>query len=79
MITIFNRKELISTFDISRQAKVRELLAVNQIPYNVRAKNRYSLFASHRTNLNSNFDYEYTIFVKKSDFDRADYLINNKN
>lgn len=42
MITIFNRKELIITFDMQRQAKIRELMAQYSIQYSIKVINRKS-------------------------------------
>ena len=39
MLTIFNRKELIVTMDIHRQAEIRDVLAQNGIDYTVKTKN----------------------------------------
>ena len=39
MLTIFNRKELIVTMDIHRQAEIRDVLAQNGINYTVKTKN----------------------------------------
>ena len=36
MITIFNRKELISTYSMEQQAQIRSLLAANNIPYYIK-------------------------------------------
>ena len=39
MLTIFNRRELIVTMDMKRQAEVREILAQNGIDYDVKTVN----------------------------------------
>ena len=39
MLMIFNRKELIVTLDIHRQAQIRNVLAQNGIDYTVKTKN----------------------------------------
>ena len=36
MITIFNRKELLTTFSMEEQDRVREILAQNHIDYRVK-------------------------------------------
>ena len=33
MITVFNRKELLITMDMNKQAEVRDILSANKIPY----------------------------------------------
>ena len=39
MITVFNRKELIVTMSMDIQAKVRDILATNNIDYSIKTKN----------------------------------------
>ena len=39
MLTIFNRKELITTMDMQRQANIRSVLFANGIAYTVRTEN----------------------------------------
>lgn len=79
MITIFNRKELCTTFDMKEQARVRDILAGNNIDYSVKTINRMSTspVASGergRTGTygqNSENMYEYIIYVRKADFEKA--------
>lgn len=83
MITVFNRCELISTFDTAVQAKVREILAQNNIDYKIKVIDRKSpspFAAGSRARTGTfgedlQYNCEYTIFVRKSDFDRAGALI----
>lgn len=42
MITIFNRKELIITYDLVKQAELRNLLAGNNIKYLIKTRNQKS-------------------------------------
>ena len=39
MLTIFNRKELITTMDMQRQFNIRSVLSANGIAYTVRTEN----------------------------------------
>ena len=39
MLTIFNRKELITTMDMQRQSNIRSILSANGIAYTVRTEN----------------------------------------
>ena len=79
MITIFNRKELMSTFDTKKQAEVRQLLTQNKIDYTVKVINRKSPspFAAGSRAYTGTFgeklelEYEYTIYVKRADYERA--------
>lgn len=86
MITIFNRRELTITFDIKKQAKIRDLLAQNNIPYIIKVVNRKSPSAFDaglraRTGTfgeNLNVAYEYIFYVKRSNYEYALAIINGK-
>lgn len=85
MLTIFNRRELLITFDIQRQAEVRSLLAQNKIAYLTKVININGplIFGSSRArmgnfSIQSAYQYEYKIFVHKSDFDLATAIMNNQ-
>lgn len=82
MITIFNRKELIITMDMKRQADVRNILSSNGVEYVLKVMNlnRSTKFGSSRAHMwsygvNQNFCYEYRIYVHKDDLEWARYLI----
>ena len=82
MITVFNRKELLITMDINKQADVRNILSANGIPYVIKTTNlQSSQFAgSNRGRIGTfgvdqNFSYEYKIFVHKNDYGKAVGLI----
>ncbi|MBQ4088222.1 MAG: hypothetical protein IJC78_08255 [Clostridia bacterium] len=68
MITVFNRRELIITYDAKVQANVREMLVSADVDYIIIARNihPYSL------NLRS---HEYKIYVHKKDYAYACHLI----
>lgn len=68
MITIFNRKELIITYDTAIQSKVRDILASDNIDYIIKVRNVHP----YALNLRS---YEYKIYVHKKDYEQAGYLI----
>ena len=83
MITIFNRKELLITMDMKRQAYVREVLLANDIEYIVKVTNLQSssVVGSGRSRtgnvgINQDYVYEYKIYVCKNDYDNALRLIN---
>jgi len=71
---------------MKKQAKVRELMAQNNIPYSIRVINRKSpsIFdagSRARTGTfgeNLQLEYEYTIYVNRKDYDKADAIINGK-
>lgn len=80
---IFNKKELIVVFDMEEQERIKQILEQNSIPYTVKVCNRRSsssvaLGSRGRTgSLGEKLDleYEYQIFVKKEDFERAQNLL----
>lgn len=78
MISIFNRKELVTLYDIKRKAKICETLEANGIEYSIKVINRNStsVFWDSRSRVGTlgqktELSYEYIIYVKKSDFGRA--------
>ena len=80
MMTLFNRRELITTFSMEKQAKVRDILSQNGIEYRVRTNSHPSgSTARGRTGtygLSADSAYQYSIYVHKQDYDKAVYLIN---
>ena len=85
MITIFNRKELIITNDMRRQADIRYILEGNGIDYIVRTTNMQTApmmgGSRGRTGsfqINQNYSYEYKIYVRKKDYERAKHLIRSQ-
>lgn len=83
MITLFNRKELICTFDMKKQAKVSGILDEHHIDYRIKTSNRKSpcpVASGSRSRTGTygkktEFEYEYRIFVKKEEFEKAKSLI----
>jgi len=83
MLHIFNRKELLTTFDMKQQAAVREKLAAHHIDYDIKTQNRSSastVAVGNRSQLgtlgqNINNMYTYIIYVKKKDYETAARLI----
>lgn len=87
MITIFNRKEVITTYDVEKYANTRDDLRDAGIEIKIRVKrtgyNKYptgkgsgvgrgTLFGRKHNGL------EYTIYVKETDYNRAVHIIHNK-
>lgn len=66
MITIFNRKQLIITYDITIQAKIRDILSANNVDYTINP-----IMFSVRTYAPA----EYKIYVRKKDYEYACFLI----
>ena len=79
MLTIFNRKELITTMDMQRQANIRSILSANGIAYTVRTENLQGSSAiggrSGSFGVDPNYSYEYHIYVHKNDHENALRLI----
>ena len=83
MLTIFNRKELITTMDMQRQANIRSVLSANGIAYTVRTENLQGSSAlSSRSRgrngsfgIDPNYSYEYHIYVHENDYENALRLI----
>ena len=65
MITVFNRKQLIITYDMIIQSKIRDILSANNVDYTINPI--MGLYGSAQA--------EYKIYVLKKDYDKAAYLI----
>ena len=84
MITIFNRRELLTTYDMAQQAQVRAALDAAGVAYKVRVvdrKNGQAMLAGSRARTGSFGEnmaraYEYTIYVAKEDLERAQLALN---
>lgn len=83
MLTIFNRRELLITFSVEEQNRVRDILARNNIDYRVKTVNptaRATFGRSGRARTGSlgidlDCAYQYYIYVHKRDYARAQSLI----
>ena len=60
MITVWNRKELFCTFDMKKQAEVRDILVSGR---------------TTSTDADIDHQTEYLIYVRKEDYDRAMFLV----
>ena len=81
MIHIFNRKELLMSYDLRQVSDLRELLRANRIDYYVKVsgprsaasigagRNRMYSFG-HDSNLE-----RYTVYVHKTDWEYAQHLL----
>ena len=79
---LLNRKRLFSSFSVKAQASLREALAAHKIPYIVNAVNIAGGFgradiraAAGGVGLNLDYAYEYVIYVRKKDYQRAEDLL----
>ena len=83
MITVFNRKELLVTFSMEEQNRVRDILAANGIDYRIKTVNpsaRSYIGGSGRGRsgsfgINNDAAYQYYIYVHSKDYERAKHLI----
>lgn len=82
MLTIFNRRELITTFSLEEQSKLRTLLSAHNIPYTIKLINRNSpsAFSDTRARTGSlgqkmSLAYEYRFYVLKKDLSFARSLL----
>ncbi len=82
MISIFNRRELLVTLSMETQAKVRNILAANHIDYTIKTKNLQASpwYANSRSRtgsfgINTDYTYEYKIYVHKDAYEKAVELI----
>lgn len=81
MITIFNRKELMITRSMEEQARVRNKLNEAGIDYTIKVNSDHPGATASRRAYTGSFGerqdvmYEYRIFVKKADYEKARHLI----
>ena len=79
MITIFNRKELLMTYDMKRQGEVRALLRDHGIECHVKICGVTRTAGSRARRGNFGVDlskaYEYRIYVKRTEYEKARMLI----
>lgn len=81
MIHFLNRRELLLTKDMKKEAEVCALLAANQIEYRVKNVIRGSAASlgsnSHLNMMNERILPEIIIYVQKKDFEYACYLLHH--
>ena len=83
MITIFNRASVYIGRDMKEFARVRQILAQEKIDYTYRVDNKMSQWAGGGTlrgrtgslGQEGGLQYEYEVFVRKSDRDKALYML----
>lgn len=83
MVTILNRRELVTTYDMKYQGEVREILSQNHIDYKVvtgdRTDTPVTLSGSRAytgsTGTDAQDQYEYKIYVRKEDYEAARALL----
>jgi len=81
MITFFNRKELLMSYDLRQVNNLREILRANQIDCHVKASypRSASAIGAGRVRTASfgpvRQQERFTVYVHKSDYDHAMYLL----
>lgn len=73
MITIFNRREVYRTDSQDNQVKTRVLLAESDVQFSMKTVRKAS--SKGDTKKSPDGIYDYVFYVKKENYDRADYLI----
>ena len=75
MIHLFNRREVLLTNSMERQARVRDVLEANGIPCQVRCRSNDSRSRTVLPGMQLDAMYRYYIYVKKDDYEKAKSLI----
>lgn len=86
MITIFNRKEVLTTFSMGEYANAKSILSECHIPYATKTSNMSGGnlgMGGHRSTWGSigenlNFAYQYYLYVHKKDYEEATYRLAEK-
>ena len=83
MVTIFNRRELLMTYDLRQMNDLRELLRAHRIDHSVKAAYpRTSFVASESRARTASFgpnrrQERYIVYVRKADWEYAIHLLRN--
>ena len=81
LIHLFNRKELLLSYDLRQVSEIREILRANRIDYYVKASYPRSPFSTPAGRTRAPYfgpvrqQERYTVYVHKADYDRALYLL----
>ena len=81
MITVFNRRELVSTYESAVQAALREKLAAAGIDYRLKVVDR-SGASGVRTRMGSfgqKNQLQYILYVRRQDWEAAKHVIGKNN
>ena len=86
-VSLLNRKELFISYEMKKQADIRNLLTANGIDYQVKVVNRKNpspLGGNDRARTgtfgeNLEAEYQYIIYVAKEDYEKAKHLSNQAN
>lgn len=72
MLMFWNRKELMITTDLNRQADICNALADHHIDYQVKVRD---LVGKSSLGIDWKYSYEYRIYVRRKDYEKAKWLI----
>lgn len=81
MITIFNRKELITTYDLNHYANVRDDLKEAGVEFRIRTRRpKFKAVPVNRkiNYISRKYATEYTIYVHEKDYNKAIAAIHKK-
>lgn len=76
MLTIFNRKELTTTFSMEERSRIEDILDVNGIFYWTKAVSRSGGLGGSRSRVGTmgqdmGMEYQYKIYVYREDYEKA--------
>ena len=74
MLTVFNRRELITLVSMQKMIQVREALSASGIPSQVKSSGTAAFTAGRKHGIpfiDQDSAYTYTVYVHKNDYDRA--------
>ena len=74
MLTVFNRRELITLVSMQKMIQVREALSATGIPGQVKSSGTAAFTAGRKHGIpfiDQDSAYTYTVYVHKNDYDRA--------
>ena len=77
MIHIFNRRELLMTYDLREVNRIREILLANRIDYRVKVVNAPMGAGRNRVSF-SHRQEQHIVYVHKTDWEYAMYLLRNQ-
>ena len=78
MITIFNRKEVFITYDSNEQLRIRNLLRDKNIEHyaSCKGRNDWNRGRIGSFGIDMSRNYEYKIYVRGKDYEKAKFYIN---
>lgn len=79
MLNLFNQKELMTTFSMKEQSEITEELHNNGVKYRVKTVSRMGAERGKvgSYGLDEKGAYQYIIFVKKNQYEKAQFYLKN--